>query len=401
MSSLTWLDYSEHERRKALDVIDLFKQKETRDELGIGVIRDNFADLFFPGTSTIQTRARYFLFIPWMYTSLERKRVASSDIAGRARREETRLIEELAVSDDPDGTIGIEARASLKRLPSNIYWNGLGILGIRLYPGSQDAYHRSLDRFYAVGLRAVMTDDGEPIEGGRRANWHLQLPAPPSTFPNGASFKLTKVEADYLSDRILNRAAGALLAFLIDRGRIGDSTEFPWEHPQYAEFPVHVQDQLSHARNFSEVIHGAALLYNLMLAETAANSDLINVYRSKLGNWAELLQSRWSALQSWDQARFWRTAQSEAHRVSLHTRHFIQTWFDLALDESRVGSVAEDKAARQLIHARERMFKKGRARLDNRRALDLWSGQAGTARLDYRWSVSQTILHDILSGLSR
>ncbi len=61
-SSFTWLDYSEHERRQMLDVIHLFDEKTTRDELGIGVVRDAFADMFFPGTSTIQTRARYFLF---------------------------------------------------------------------------------------------------------------------------------------------------------------------------------------------------------------------------------------------------------------------------------------------------------------------------------------------------
>ena len=50
-----------------LDVVDLFKEQNTRDELGIGAIRDAVADLLFPGTGTVQTRARYFLFIPWIY----------------------------------------------------------------------------------------------------------------------------------------------------------------------------------------------------------------------------------------------------------------------------------------------------------------------------------------------
>lgn len=39
-SSLTWLDYSEREQRRMLDVIGMFQEKETRDELGIGVVRD-------------------------------------------------------------------------------------------------------------------------------------------------------------------------------------------------------------------------------------------------------------------------------------------------------------------------------------------------------------------------
>lgn len=124
-STLTWLDYSENDRRIALEVIDLFGDKETRDELGLASVRDAFADLFFPGTSTIQTRAKYFLFIPWIYLELEKKKIPSSKIAEAARREEISLIEALANSNDRKGIIGIDARGKLKRLPSNIYWNGL------------------------------------------------------------------------------------------------------------------------------------------------------------------------------------------------------------------------------------------------------------------------------------
>jgi hypothetical protein len=57
MSAFVWLDYSERERRKMLDVVDLFREHGTRDELGIGSVWDAFADLLYPGTSTIMTRA--------------------------------------------------------------------------------------------------------------------------------------------------------------------------------------------------------------------------------------------------------------------------------------------------------------------------------------------------------
>jgi hypothetical protein len=87
-STFSWLDFSENERQKVLDAIEVFGRQDTRDELGIGTVRDAFADLFFPGTSTIQTRAKYFLFIPWVYLDMERLRISSSDIAPRARHEE-------------------------------------------------------------------------------------------------------------------------------------------------------------------------------------------------------------------------------------------------------------------------------------------------------------------------
>ena len=52
MTSLfAWMDHSEAERRRTLDIVALFRDHTTRDELGIGTVRDAFADLFFPGTS--------------------------------------------------------------------------------------------------------------------------------------------------------------------------------------------------------------------------------------------------------------------------------------------------------------------------------------------------------------
>ena len=57
-STLSWLDSSEHERRAVLELVSALNEPGTLDELGIGSIRDTIADALFPGTSTIQTRAR-------------------------------------------------------------------------------------------------------------------------------------------------------------------------------------------------------------------------------------------------------------------------------------------------------------------------------------------------------
>ena len=60
-SSVDWTDSSEKERRSMIEVVALFKQRDTRDELGLDSIRDTLADLFFPGTSTLEAWACYFL----------------------------------------------------------------------------------------------------------------------------------------------------------------------------------------------------------------------------------------------------------------------------------------------------------------------------------------------------
>src|SRR6185437_1243 len=41
-----------------------------RDEIGFLTIHQGYADRFFPGTSVLHTRARYALFVPWLFEDL-------------------------------------------------------------------------------------------------------------------------------------------------------------------------------------------------------------------------------------------------------------------------------------------------------------------------------------------
>lgn len=84
-ASLTWLDHDGAAYERSLRLLALFKEKESRDELGIGAIRDAIADRLFPGTSTIQTRLRYMCFIPWIYAGLEERRVLANEMLGKGR----------------------------------------------------------------------------------------------------------------------------------------------------------------------------------------------------------------------------------------------------------------------------------------------------------------------------
>ncbi len=74
-SFFSWLDYSEQHRQKMLDAIAVFGERTTRDELGIGVVRDTFADVFFSRISTIQTTAKYFLLVPWTFKNCLNRKV--------------------------------------------------------------------------------------------------------------------------------------------------------------------------------------------------------------------------------------------------------------------------------------------------------------------------------------
>jgi len=399
-SSFTWMDYAEEERRQVLDVITLFSEHDTRDELGIGSIRDNLADLLFPGTSVIQTRARYFLFIPWVYLELERLRAPSSDIARRARRAETALVEPLSHSDDARGIIGIAARLRLKRLASNVYWQGLGRWGIRVFRGSQERYHHSLDRFYAGARDRLRNDDGEPLDEVASANWHLGLPPSPKDFPQGISFRLSRLEANYLRDRLLAHAPGTLLTRLVDDGTSFESVKFPWEHPLAFDLPPHLGAQLEHARNFSDSMHGAVLVYNFMLGELSGRGDRVEHYRTALEEWSALVAGRGEALSKWDREDFWGTASSAGYAIPLATKQFVNRWLDVGLPAGISRSRVEtDGGIQDLVAHRERFLKRDRSRLTNPRALEHWPGSAGDQQLAYRWGTVQQIVRDIVAGL--
>jgi len=71
MSQLGWIDFSPAHRNTVILVMDLFKEQGVINELGLGTIRQTISDLIFPGTTTIQTRAKYFWLIPWILQDIE------------------------------------------------------------------------------------------------------------------------------------------------------------------------------------------------------------------------------------------------------------------------------------------------------------------------------------------
>lgn len=399
MSTFAWIDHSEKQRRQILEAIDLFREKDTRDELGIAGIRDAFSDMLFPGTGALQTRARYFFFVPWMYSEFEAKRVASAEIARRSRTFEITLIDRLADSADPAGTIGIQARTSLQRVPSSVYWNGLKVLRISQFPGSQAEYQRSLDRRAAAAATARKNDDGEVVGGVARA-WHASLPSAPAEFPSKATFALTVPEARYLKGRVLENHRRSLFAFMLDHDYEDADCRFAWEHPVSQDAPVELRREVEHARCFSEVMNGATILYNLYLAELDPRRDgVIEDCGAMLDEWLALLDQRRQALLDWNREDFWTLLAERLFVPSTPTRLFIDEWCRRVIsgDPTKLRGA---EGTKDLIFKRESQIKGALARCTNRRSREMWRGDAGLGRLDFRWSNARVILRDIAAGLA-
>lgn len=206
-STLAWLDHDASAQDRARRILALFQEKSTQDQLGLGGVRDSFADTFFPGTSTIQTRLRYFLFIPWMYRRIEQEEVPSAKIDAVGRERELSLIEPL-LSEDEEGVFGRTAGGDLKRLPSDVYWGGLGSWGIRRFDASRAQYYRAIDELYRRRRRARSSSGSGAAAAAWEVTWHPELPATPESFPEHATMTLTREEADFLRDRIVAEHPG-------------------------------------------------------------------------------------------------------------------------------------------------------------------------------------------------
>ncbi len=398
MSTFAWIDHSEKQRRQIQEAIDLFREKDTRDELGIAGIRDAFAGLMFPGTSTIQTRARYFFFVPWMYRQFEEKGTAASAISRAVRDYEIALIDTLATAADHAGTIGIEARQTLQRTPSSVYWNGLKVLGFCRSVGSQAEYHRSFDRIVSARRNLVKNDDGDVVSGSATATW-APIPRAPSGFPREATFVLTPDEAKCFRERVIEHDPESLFAHLIQRSHNPFDAEFVWDHPVVTGVGPRLQRELNHARNFSETMFGAVILYNLIVAELDPVNDKVReMCLGLVDEWRVLMSSRHAVHRDWDRQDFWNLLRETGAVPGTKTQWFVEAWIELAL-ATDLRELVQHRAARELVAAREQDLKGPLARTRGGRARELWRGESGLGRLDYRWRSAQFVLDDVFRGL--
>ena len=398
--ALTWIDLTASDRDKMRRVLDLFKEQGTLDEMGLGSLRDALSDALFPGTSYIQTRLRYVLFIPWIYRRLEARKVRSSDVERAARAAEVDLIGRLEQNEDAKGVIGVVARGSLVRLPSSLYWSALTRWGIFQPQQGLGWYHSRFDAL-VDGRGSVGRADDPGVIWSRQAHWHSRLPEPPAGFPGEASFALTHDEADFLRGRVEERCAGTLLAWLIRNGSDAPAEEV-WEDPDALRAPERIRDILELARRFSLHVEGMPLLYNLVVAERrrdVLDSDedaSIDAFRGRLAEWAtrEANEDR-----PFEPDALWNLVVRSGRRIPYPQRLFIESW-SRRIAELAPDRLADDDRLRTLVAERELSLKGARARLRNRNRLMDWAPGVGVGRMDFRWFRVRQFMIDLHRGVA-
>lgn len=401
-SSVGWLDFDTAASERVGTLLRSLEEPGTLDPLGFGSVRDAFSTMLSPGTSTIQTRLRYFVFLPWIFAALESQRVAPSAFAERLRDSEARLIDCLRHLGPNRGVIGYSAGRKLKRLPSEAYWGGLGNWGLRRLDLSLAEYSQ---RAAVLGrLNPDRDDDGNAT--ARSTSMWTSMPDPPDDFLDAEiDFDLRRGEAQLLADHIRQRRPQSLLAALCNAPELAADAELPWNLP-VARLPGHLAQALHHARCFSELTIGPQHVYNVLLARKARTefgwdtADLEDRQIDQLGSWAGLIADRHDELRAWvdDLPGFW-AFLTAFDTVSERTQQFVKTMVTAAVVNP--AGLVEDAAVQAAVRDREILLKTKRARLGHPSALENWNQEPFGGQLNYRWPVTRSFLEDIATAMKR
>lgn len=419
MFKIGWVDLSNDDRDKVMAVIDLMDSSTTAvDELGIGIIRDHFADCLFPGISTIQTRSKYFFIIPWIMQELENKSLLTAEVfKAQLRKEELKLIRILKNNEynktgtlEQKGIIGSRSGDLLKRLPSEIYWNGLRTYGIfrlpkisltqYLYLGNRRSKERDIKTYN------INTDEKglayESEVDGLHTIWDILTPQ--DNWREHVDMSLTFEEAKFLIHRIqvADRSKDSLLAVLVnevqkDSNFYNQLVETPFDKLDSLAFYQGMSNEIKWiyqaAKNFSFIIKGAHIRYNYILFREAG----YETYAVE-EEWLEwLAQLKVFDFDGFDMKQIY-------NKLNIHhkdVRYFISSWVKVCQDLENVNDEYMDK----LIVDREKLIKgKARAKLINAKKYceekQIQSGwQVGIDKLDYRWGNVKRHIEDITEGL--
>ncbi len=391
---LGWIDFSKTERDKVLSVIQLLQEPGAIDELGIGTIRDAFANYFFPGTSTVQTRAKYFLIVPYVLKEAGEgkygKDVGSiNQILARIDDAEKEC-GEILIQGDIDGVIGSTNLPDrwVIRAPSDIYWNGIKELGIfkdkdlsiKEYLTVSLEQRKTTNSGKQLGKKAEKDNPDDKDAGDFAYQSFWDLPTYYKDWREDLSIDLLPEEAAFLRQQVEINMNGTLFAYIvknnIDVNMYEDFASLTGDIRE--DVPEEMGHMIDLANDFNNLVYLARIRYNAILSHGQNEKAMTewDIYKGDLDQWASVdLDSIYAGfrIRNTGLMRFLNGLQ--------------KAFFENDIEK-----------ADELIKKREKDIKGiSRAKLYNTEKYDPQSWVGGE-RLNYRFNSTKRIISDIYAG---
>ena len=384
-----FVNFSQEELARKNKVLQMVRDQTAIDELGFGRIRDAFANLMFPGMSTLQRRAKYFVVMPSLFYQATKKHYNNvRDVRSQIVRWEVRLTDMLM--NDPDNDkVGITGSSMLEAAkkdagkfvkydPTYIYMSGLRTYG--MVKSESDIYRLIYERsksgdIQKLKYKATEVDemsDSDDLTGSRQ---FFSVSGEIYDFDNGTSLSLnlTKKEADYLKNHITTspKSSESLLAYVL-RNDIDVLPEYDALAPIWENLPEKYWLQYRMGRRFSHLAYVVNLRYNHIVA-------MFNEQQEEADN----LQKEIEATMEKDPADFTYEAVSEM-LFFIRSKVTEESVITFTKQAAKLIEAKDWTALDDLIVAREKAVKPGRNKLRNPKYKGEERGWPGM--LSFRWN---------------
>lgn len=398
ISQLGWVDFSPTDRDRVRQVLSQLHLPGTLDELGIGAIRDGFADLLFPGFSTIQTRARYLLVVPRILRDYERLRPRNLTLEQYLKERENRvaavLVKHHGIGEET-GIIGATRVNSggVDRRPSSVYWNAYRVWGIIDTSKSLAQFCNSY-RLPDIAERLSLDMEADDHDAmAMHQIIHLDRSDYPDDWLEHLSLRLHHDEAVFLAEKIrrgkphlsvpVQLFQHSLLAAALEESGDTFRSFAAWACQQSSISEI-TRRHLAMADAFSEAMYGAHIRFNYLLAEHSGQTERMDGLKDDWSQWFKSNAVNPQAIDDWFSVL--------GPRLSAETARFVRAWCGAVHDRVSVPELDN------MIRQQALRNKKERSLL--RRGLNPDHQWVGMGRLSYRWEKVRIILGDIQEGLN-
>jgi hypothetical protein len=392
---LGFVNFSQEELARKNKVLQMVRDQTAIDELGFGRIRDAFANMMFPGMSTLQRRAKYFAVMPSLYYQATKKKYNSvRDVRAQIVKWEIRLTDMLVkgAGNDELKKTGITGRSMLEAAkndpakfvkydPTYIYMNGLRTYG--MIKGDIDIYRLIFERSQQLGQvkpKYRASEEGEMSDsedlGGLTQFFSVSGEEYDFDAGDMLPLELTKREADYMKNHIINsmKSMDSLLAYIL-RNNTDVLPEYDSLGNIWQDMPEDFTDfmkQYKMGQRFSHLAYVVQLRFNHIMAMFNEQEEEANKLQARIEEILDLYPSDFTYQAIEDMLFFIRNRVTETTVITFCKRA-------VRLIEKRAWDELDD-----LIVAREKAVKPGRNKLRNPK----YKGEerGWPSMLSFRWN---------------
>ena len=398
-----FVNFNTEEKKRVAKMMQLLQESEAIEELGIGRVRDHFSNTLFPGTSTLQHHAKYFVVMPSLYyhTAFKsRKFEEPAEVTRYIKEAEVQITRQLSEDEngnlrsDFTGITGINTYKDalndytkfVKYDPAYIYGSGLVRYGIIPDTSVERLILELNKKHYTDPHNKSMlksedsTEDAGDMSGDKQV---IKTCGKSYDFFNGKTMNLalSEEEAMFLKERIQESCEGTMLTYLIDcKYDIPERIGYFEIEGILTELNPDVVDVYKKSVLFSKLMHLIDWRFNYSYFDSFDNTDEAEVcnneYDKLLSEYREEINDENAYKSLFDYIR----------SIDKMLTEFCEACYDAII-------AGQPAKVDQLVKEREHRVKQDRSKIGNSAYKS--QGRGRPMPNTFRWETVRTIVNEI------